>query len=329
MRKRQVHPSWECDAFDKVLSAPSEDLEFELRAAGPVPWADFFLNPRRLRGSDFLMRWSQGVWSEERIIQAVNESNEYFALAYGPSSVAPDDNPREFELYFERLERAGLGRLKRPDLLIFQKADQPIVDKKLSEVGGLKELPFTPEDEMEILLSRAILAVECENSLWRASQMPGFGSSLTPQKRLGGLPGLKKTAVVPTVIIKEEDRVPLLEWERRWNVDLHVWHVFYDMAFGLSFMQAEELIDSRRIEPTDQTFQAPGGATTRKVIYKFYYHYAYPVGTAVEEPKLVPAQITDNNGHILPYVRFEGGTLKLSREALGVLRAAKRRADGK
>ena len=72
-----------------------------------------------LRGSDFLMRWSQGVWSEERMIQAVNGTNEFFAMPYGPSSTAPEDDVREFELYFERLEAAGLRDVKRPDLLVF------------------------------------------------------------------------------------------------------------------------------------------------------------------------------------------------------------------
>ena len=107
--------------FEQTLSVTDEDLEILLREDYWVPWADFFLNPRRLRGSDFLMRWSQGVWSEERIVQAVNETRLYFALPYGPSGTAPDDDPKAFELYFERLEKAGLAGIKRPDLLIFPK----------------------------------------------------------------------------------------------------------------------------------------------------------------------------------------------------------------
>lgn len=95
--------------------------------------------------------------------------------------------------------------------------------------------------------------------------------------------------------------------------------MFYDLAFGLSLDEAERLIESGLIEPTAQTFQAPGGATSKKVIYKFYYHYAYPLGEAVEEPTLLPAHIEDKNGHILPYVRFVGGSLSLNDEALKVL----------
>lgn len=289
-----------------------------------MPWADFLLNPRRLRGSDFLMRWSQGVWSEERLIQAVNQTDDYSAMAYGPSGTAPDNDPRAFELYFERLEQAGLGQVKRPDLLIFSKSDEVKIKRIVRGLGGIQELPFISEEDsgMRELLSMALMAVECENSLWRAQRMPDYGSELRPQKRLGGKLGLKKTAVLPTVIIKEEDRALLRLWQKQAAVKIHIWHVFYDLAFGLSLDEAETLINTGLIEPTIQTFQAPGGATTKKIIYKFYYQYAYSLGVAQEEPQLIPTHIEDKNGHILPYVRFEGGSLTLSSEALSVLEAA-------
>jgi len=203
------------DYFETILSVSLEDIELELRGLLPVPWADFWLNPRRLRGSDFLMRWSQGVWSEERLIQAVADTGRYFALAYGPSGTAPDDDVREFELYFERLERAGLGRLKRPDLLIFPHSARPEVEELVDGLGGIRELPFTPEDhpEMAKVLGRAVVAVECENSLWIGKQMPDYGATLTPQRRLGGELGLRKGAVLPTVILKDEDRAVLGAWQ--------------------------------------------------------------------------------------------------------------------
>lgn len=96
--------------------------------------------------------------------------------------------------------------------------------------------------------------------------------------------------------------------------------MFFDQAFGLSFDRAKHLISTGLIEPTTQTFQAPGGANTQKTIYKFYYHYAYELGISIEEPCLESAYIEDKNGHILPYVTFSGGKLKLTEEALNILR---------
>lgn len=309
--------------FEASLAVPQEVLEGVLLRASPLAWLEFWLNPRRLRGSDFLMRWSQGVWSEKRLLEAVNASSEFFAIPYGPSGTAPTGSVREFELYLERLESAGLGRIKRPDLLLFSCSARPVVEKAIAEVGGLSELPFIPEDDSRLspLLDHAMLAVECENSLWRGKKMPDFTTSLRPQKRLGGNLGLKKSAVLPTIIIKEEDREPLRQWQEKRGIPIHIWHVFYDLAYGLAFDRAEELVAKKFTEPTIQVFQAPGGATTKKAIFKHYYHYGYPLGSSVEEPQLIPAYVEDKNGHILPYVSFSGGRLQLSPEAIQVLRA--------
>src|SRR5437588_6091995 len=245
--------------FEKYLASNGEELSDLLKKASALPWLDFWLNPRRLRGSDFLMRWSQGVWSEQRLIEAVDDTGEFYAIPYGPSGTAPTGTVREFELYFERLEPAGLGSIKRPDLLIFACAEKDHVDRQLSEAGGISELPFISEDDQRIqsLLQRAIIAVECENSLWRARKMPDFAAPMRAQRRLGGNPGLKKTAVLPTIIVKEEDRAPLREWQNRRGVPIHIWHVFFDLAYGLAFDRAEELIAQNYTEPTIQTFQAP------------------------------------------------------------------------
>jgi hypothetical protein len=191
-------------------------------------------------------------------------------------------------------------------------------------LGGLTELPFTPEDHpaIQALLRGALIAIECENSLWRAKQMPDFGAPLKPQTRLGGKPGLKKSAVLPTVIVKEEDLKPLNEWQQQRGVPIHVWQAFFDLAYGLPLAEAARLISSGLIEGTTQVFQAPGGATTRKAIYKFYHHYAYELAVTVEEPRLVADSITDKNGHILPYVRFQGGSSRLAEAALRALEQA-------
>ncbi|MCK9424438.1 MAG: AccI family restriction endonuclease [Ignavibacteriaceae bacterium] len=307
--------------FEKILSVSTEEIELELRGVTEISWSDFWLNPRKLRGSDFLMRWSQGVWSEKRLIDAINKTKEFYAIAYGPSGTAPTDDVRAFELYFERLEAAGLGKIKRPDLLVFKIVDKPFVDKFLTGIGGEEELPFIKETELQELVQKAIIAVECENSLWVAEKMPAYNSPMKPQKRLGGKLGLAKTAVLPTVIIKEEDRMPLSKWQEENKIPIHVWHVFFDRAYGLPFEEAERLVREGLIEPTIQTFQAPGGATTKKAIYKYYYYYAYPLGISNERPNLIPAYIEDKNGHILPYVKFEGGSLNILQDAINVLRS--------
>lgn len=305
--------------FEKALQVSEEEIEFHLLRFENVSWLDFWLNPRRLRGSDFLMRWSQGVWSEKRLTAAINKTNRYFASAYGPSSTAPTDDVRAFELYFERLDEAGLGKMKRPDLLIYKKKDEKRVTQIIEDLGGEDELPFVKEEDLSELLDLAVCAIECENSLWVAERMPAYGQELRPMQRLGGKLGLPKNAVLPTIILKEEDRERLFTWEVENKVPIHIWHVFFDRAYGLALQESQRLIDEGLIQPHEQVFQAPGGATTRKAIYKFYYHYAYNLGIALEKPTLEPKYIEDKNGHILPYVNFVGGELKIADEAFNVL----------
>jgi hypothetical protein len=69
--------------FEKALSVAVEDIEFTLRGHEVAPWTDFLLIPRRLRGSDLLMRWSPGYWSEERLAAAVQETGRYYAGVLG------------------------------------------------------------------------------------------------------------------------------------------------------------------------------------------------------------------------------------------------------
>lgn len=310
--------------FEAELAVTLVDTTFDFLGFGCIAWADFYLNPRRLRGSDFLMRWSQGVWSENMLAEAVNATGAFHAIRYGPSGTAPSNDVRAFEEYFERLEKAGLGKIKRPDLLIFRVKDKDHAEECVRKLGGISELPFVSEEtpDMQTLLRRAILAVECENSLWRARCMPDYSTPLTPQKRLHGQLGMKKTAVLPTVIIKEEDRKGLRKWQKKTGIPIHIWHAFYDQAFGISLTNADKLIRAGSIEPVEQIFQAPGGAVTQKVIYKIYYQHGYLLAEIVQEPDLVADSITDKNGHILPYVRFVGGKYQLTEQALTVLQQA-------
>jgi len=135
------------------------------------------------------------------------------------------------------------------------------------------------------------------------------------------LKGFLETAKVPTVIIKQEDLEPLMDWEVNYNVPIFIFHVFYDEAYYISLQNARELIESGVILPTEQTFYAPGGPTTRKNIYKIWYTLAQPLGTMTREPEMSAKFIKDKNGHILPYVHFSGGQMKLSAEILAELRS--------
>jgi len=163
------------DNFEQFLQTTAVDLDFFLPDLFSQVLCEFYLNPRYLRGSDFLMRFSQGRWAEDILIRTINATEDFHAIPYGPSSVAPSD-PWEMELYFERLDKAGaIG--KRPDLLILPQADYEVIRLQLEDIG-LADLPFTSEEDLAFLRSRAIAAAEVENSLWVARMMPDYGKGV-------------------------------------------------------------------------------------------------------------------------------------------------------
>ena len=328
--ERPVDASY-LDLFDAVFSSPTETIDWQLCGHPPLPWADFLLNSRPLRGSDFLMRWQQGVWSERRVVESVARTGRFVAIPYGPRSAAPDDDPRAHESYFGRLERAGRAGVKRPDLLIVSGAHREEVARIVSEVGGPEELPFLEETDPRVrqLLRLSTLAVECENSLRRAREMPDYGRSLKPMRRLGGRPGLPKTAILPTIDLRGEDLDRLASWQDEQAIPIHLWQVFCDCAFGIGLDEARRVIDSGLIEATKQRFQAPGGASYDRNICGIYYHYAYELGRMTAEPRLVADRIEDRNGQLLPYVRVEGGDLELSDGALRLLDSLRREPEGR
>jgi hypothetical protein len=345
---RREHSSF--DSFERILQITEVDLDFLLSDVFAQVLCEFYLNPRYLRGSDFLMRFSQGRWAEDIVVRTINATDDLRAVPYGPSSVAPSE-PREMELYFERLDKAGtIG--KRPDLLILGRDSYEAIRPHLDEIGHVN-LPFTSEIDLDFLHSRAIIAVEVENSLWVAREMPDYGkgvplTELIARKRRFRRPesitrweawttsvrhfcaqsearrnskGFLESAKVPTVIIKDEDVRPLAEWETNFNIPIFVFHVFYDEAYYISLEAALELIEKGVILPTEQTFYAPGGPTTQKHIYKIWYTLAHPLGTTTREPDMAAKFVRDKNGHILPYVHFSGGQMALSEEIVVELRS--------
>jgi hypothetical protein len=72
------------DSFRRFLQTTEVDLDFLLPDLFPQVLGEFYLNPRYLRGSDFLMRFSQGRWAEDILVRTINATQDFFAVPYGP-----------------------------------------------------------------------------------------------------------------------------------------------------------------------------------------------------------------------------------------------------
>ena len=301
------------DLFNLYLQLPTDELAWEFDRVDYFAPDEitYLINPRRLRGSDFLMRWSQGRWSEEIVIRALNETSHFSVVPYGPSTVAPDD-PAELELFFEKMDLIAQEG-KRPDLLLYDKAVSDWVQDQLEHrLGSAEKMAETSSARVRDVIARARAALEIENSLWVTEKMPGFGKPFSRYTRGKNKGRIKPSGIIPTVIVKQEDIPRLQQWEADHKIPIYVVHIFYDRGYFIKFDDVLALLDSGELGMESQRFTNPDGtAASPKLIVKVPYVLCKEFGT-VSGPTLAPRTFVDKNGKVMTYVTFSGGEIRLA-----------------
>ncbi len=302
-------PDW----FDLYLQSPVGELEWEFDRLGyfAPEDLDYLINPRRLRGSDFLMRWSQGRWSEEIVMRTLNQSDQFGVIPYGPSTVAPED-PKELEFFFDRMDVIGREG-KRPDLLLYDRPTLERVKQELARrLGSVEKMAETPSTDVRDLIVKARVALEVENSLWVTAKMPGFGKEFSRYTRGKNKGRLKPAGIIPTIIVKQEDAPRLQRWEADFGVPIYVVHIFFDRGYFIRFDDVLALIESGELGWEEQRFTNPDGtASSPKQIVKVPYILCKDFGL-VSGQTLEPHAFVDKNGKVMTYVAFEGGEIELA-----------------
>lgn len=298
--------------FNSYLELPTDELIWEIESAHFIPDdIGYLINPRRLRGSDFLMRWAQGRWSEEIVMRTLNLTKQFAVLPYGPSTVAPSD-PKELEKFFETMD-VIIKEGKRPDLLLYDRSTFEMVKKEIERRwGSIEKIAETPSSEFCDIISKAKFALEVENSLWVTEKMPGFGKPFTRYGRGKNKGRLKPAGVVPTIIVKGEDAPRLKHWEAKYKIPIYVVHIFYDRGYFIKFKEIMRMLKKGELAFEIQRFSNPDGtAATLKEIVKVPYILCQEFGS-VSNPILSPKTFVDKNGKVMTYVTFSGGDIELS-----------------
>lgn len=301
------------DPFNSYLQLSVAELEWHLQFGEPFVADDsgYLINPRRLRGSDFLMRWMQGRWSEDVVIKALNDSSQFGVLPYGPSTVAPED-PTELELFFEKMD-VVTKEGKRPDLLLYAKPDFDWAEEQLiQKLGRVDKMAETGSESLREIITKAKAALEVENSLWVTERMPGFGKTFTRYIRGKNKGRLKSQGPVPTIIVKREDVPRLQKWQVEYGIPIYVVHIFFDRGYFIRFDDILSHLATGDIGWETQRFSNPDGtASTPKEIIKVPYILCQEFGL-VSNPTLEPRTFVDKNGKVMTYVTFSGGMVSLA-----------------
>ncbi len=301
------------DYFSLYLQLPADELIWAIGEAVRFSPDEisFLINPRRLRGSDFLMRWSQGRWSEDVVMEALNKTAEFGVIPYGPSTVAPED-PQELERFFENMDVIAQEG-KRPDLLLYDRQTfEGITSEIQQRWNQIEKVATIPSSELREIILKAKIALEIENSLWVTSKMPGFDKPFVRYLRGKNKGRLKSAGIIPTIIIKEEDIARLQQWEKGFGIPIYVVHIFYDRGYFIKFEQVIELLKAGELGFEVQKFTNPDGtASSPKKIVRVPYVLCKEFGM-VTNPTLLPKTFIDKNGKVMTYVTFSGGEITLS-----------------
>ena len=291
----------------------------------PVPSAEDYERcakdpdrPPAFRGADFAMRFEQGRWSEDRLIEAVNATSVFRAIPYGRSQVGPEDRDRIKEYWREYCAAEANG--KRPDILVLHVEDY---DYAVSVLGG--DPTTVDEETFAPIVRRAVCGIEAENSLWVGARMKDFQTSV---------PLRTKDPKSPNVWVKDQDVPGLRVWMHHHQKPVVVVQVFYDMAIAMELTRVLSLADevlsaevgkrdelSKRLGlfVREQEYADSRGGITRKTVYVAHHSIAVPFGSVVGETEAHAKVIFSANGKIMPYVSFKGGRLQLTHQGTNLL----------
>lgn len=307
--------------------------------------------PPTFRGSDFAMRYEQGRWSEDRIIEAICASGSYWAFPYGRSGIGPSDKNKIAEYWAKYIEAESIG--KRPDILVIRCSDLERLGNPEERFG---DTTLATDQDLAAYLEVAVCGIEAENSLWNAAKMPDYRKTELLKIRLD--------FVAPTVIVKREDETELLAWQNAFSIPICVVHAFFDRAYiitldtilnatksiqatfdgeGVPRVGLEDLDRKSRKKAgenlqrqlgvfiKEQSFaDSRSGTSTKKTIYRAHYTIAQEFGIVPDDqqPQAIPAVIEEANGKIMSYVRFKGGKLEISQKAIQFFNQLAQRLSG-
>ena len=262
----------------------------------------------RFRGDNFKGKWSLGSWAEQKIISAINNSDSLRAVPYGKSGVSSAKSLKEKREYWNlHKERESFG--KRPDILVFEKI---IYENLLSEYSSLlNNLPDNLESDIQEIVESALLGIESEASIWQAEKMKHFGRNWF--ERTGKLKPLSeiKSWTAPTIIVKDEDLQPLVDWQSFYQKPIYIVHLFYDMALMLNFSKLREYISDGVVK--GEVFDY-GNAP--KTIYKTFYGLADEFGKFTELAEIIPFVSQTNGGKFEADLYFEGGKIEINQDTI-------------
>lgn len=247
--------------------------------------------PPAVASEGFLSTMAQGMWAEEKLMEALSEDGEFTGIRYGQSRYNHNliSSKEEWKRYINKVYSQMAKYGKRPDILILKKSDANGVPKDISEES---------EEKIYCIVFKSIAAVECRSSAYY------YGKYIKAREKEG-----KDLSIT----VKEEDIERVKKWIMTYcDKPVIYLQIFFDKGFFITFDNILKLIEQKK-----KGIDVPGVRyekvrRTGKNTYFIPMKYAQPALIAEESPKIEAISIESWDGRVYAIVRPVRGRYKLT-----------------
>jgi hypothetical protein len=267
-----------------------QDFQFPCKNTPPLKLP----KPPATASEAFLSTIAQGIWAEEKLIEAINSTAQFFAIRYGQSRYNSEliSSKQAWKNYITRLYSEMSKYGKRPDVLIFQreKIDVQFIPSDISEKS---------EIEIKDIVFKSLAGVEVRSSSYYLDEY------VKAKGREGEL----------SITVKEEDIERLLKWRNTYcgSKPLYYVQIFFDKGFYISFDKILSIINRGR-SMRIKHYRVEKDRKTGKLTHFIGIEYSKLGLIAIENPTVTAEPIKAWDGKVYAIRMPKGGKFKLTNE---------------
>lgn len=251
----------------------------------------------------FLSTIAQGMWAEEKLMEAINSSPHLRAIKYGQSRYNHEliSSKEAWKKYVTKVYSQMSKFGKRPDILIFRKEDVPIdLPQDISERN---------EEEIKDVVFKSLAGIECRSSSYYYDEYV----------KAKGEEGKELS-----ITVKEEDIERLIKWRKTYcgSKPLFYLQLFFDKGFFISIDKVLGIIIQAKTTKI-KNYRFEVDRKTDKATHFIEMPHAKVCLIAVEHPKVIAKSIKAWDGKVYAVRTPEGGKFELTEEFIKIFLSLK------
>jgi hypothetical protein len=250
--------------------------------------------PPARASESFLSTMAQGMWAEEKLIDAINSIPQFIAVRYGQSRYNHEliSNKIAWKNYVTKLYDQMSKYGKRPDILVFRRDE-----RSLSLPEDISE---RDEEDIKDLVHDSIAGIECRSSSYYYDEYARERSK--NRKEL-------------SITVKNEDMDKLIKWRETYCGSKPIYYVqlFFDKGFFISFDEILSIIERAKVEHVEH-YRFKIEKKTGKATHYIGIPLAKIGLIAIEYPDVVAKSIKAWDGKVYAIRTPEKGRFRLTNE---------------